>query len=206
MHMICDFFCLLRISCIIVTWRAWSHLAMLPLHSGAFCRHHCGQTHVCVVQRLPTGLLQDSQPCGQEAVCPVSQRSGQHHRQPGQIYQGTPGKVHLAFITALLMTLEWQALPYSVCLMWIIYWRFSFFFFFRLWMERLTRRTERSAELPLVLSSKLWTTSLLLPPIQSLPVFQLKLALRFVLYLALTCTPSQMCNKALIYMSLCRLL
>lgn len=161
---------------------------MLPLHSGAFCRHHRGQTHVCVVQRLPTGLLQDSQPCGQEAVCPVSQRSGQHHRQPGQIYQGTPGKEHLTFITALLITLEWQALPYSNDKCGLIVYLFPFV---RLWMVRLTKRTERSAELPLVLSSKLWTTSLLLPPTQSLPVFQLRLALRFVLYLTLTCTPSQ---------------
>lgn len=66
-----------------VTQHAWRHLSMLPLCLGAIRRHHCGQTHICVVQRLPTGLLQDSQPRGQEAVCPVSQRSGQHHRQPG---------------------------------------------------------------------------------------------------------------------------
>ena len=55
---------------------------------GAVSCHHCCQTHVCSVQCVPLGFLQDLQPCCQETVCSVRQRGGQQHRQPGQVHQG----------------------------------------------------------------------------------------------------------------------
>lgn len=61
---------------------------LAPCFVGSVGCHHCCQAHLSLMQCLPHRLVQDSQPCGQEALCPVSQGGGQQHRQPGQDHQG----------------------------------------------------------------------------------------------------------------------
>lgn len=67
---------------------AWDAPNPAPCFIGSVSCHDCCQAHLGLVQCLPHCLVQDGQPSGQEALCPVSQGSRQQHCQPSEDHQG----------------------------------------------------------------------------------------------------------------------
>ena len=70
---------------------------------GSVRSNNCSQAYLSSLQCLPPGLVQDIQPCGQETLCSVCQRSCKHHSQPCQNYKGMCALCHGPLINGIIV-------------------------------------------------------------------------------------------------------